>query len=264
MAIQDNRLLEIKDLRKSFPIGGGTVEILKGINIKVNKGEFGIIFGPSGCGKSTLLHCLLGLENPSAGTVSMEGQDVYQLTEDQRSLYRRHKVSIIYQQPLWVSSLSVIDNVKFPLHLLDLPEEKIDERAWEILHQVGMDKWAQYVPTTLSSGQQQKISLARALMLDPLMIVADEPTGNLDTVSGQELLQTFMDLVGKGKTVVMVTHDLEYLKYGTKIYHMVDGEVVEEYEPKHTKDELFMGKKGITGNDTSNVRDPKFLEKLHL
>ena len=259
-----NRLLEIKDLRKSFPIGGGgVVEILRGINITVNKGEFGVIFGPSGCGKSTLLHCLLGLEQPTSGVVSMEGTSLYDITEDQRSLYRRHKVSIIYQQPLWISSLSVIDNVKFPLYLLDMTEEEIEIKAWEVLHQVGMDKWAQYVPTTLSSGQQQKISLARALILDPLMIVADEPTGNLDTVSGQELIQTFLKLVDAGKTVVMVTHDLEYLRYGTKIFHMVDGEVVETYEPK-SRASIVVGKKGGSGEDTANVRDPKFLEKLHL
>lgn len=259
-----NTLLQIKDLRKSFTIGGGVViEILKGINMDVDKGEFGIFFGPSGCGKSTLLHCLLGLEQPTSGTVSMEGQNIYDLTEDQRSLYRRHKVSIIYQQPLWISSLTVFENIIFPLHLLNLSSEEIEMKAWDVLHQVGMDKWAQYVPTTLSSGQQQKISLARALILDPIMIVADEPTGNLDTVSGQELIQTFMNLVEKGKTIVMVTHDLEYLKCGTKIFHMVDGEVVETYEPKNKDKTISLGKKGV-GSDASNVRDPKFLEKLHL
>ena len=266
MADLQKSLLAISQLKKSFPVGDGTVEVLKGINISFGQGEFGIIFGPSGCGKSTLLHCLLGLEAPTTGTVSMEGQDIYQMTEDQRSLYRRHKISIIYQQPLWISALNVIENVKFPLHLLDRPEEEIEARAQEVLKQVGMDHWAYYVPTTLSSGQQQKISLARALMLDPLMIVADEPTGNLDTVSGQELLDTFIALVNKGKTVIMVTHDLEYLKYGTKIVHMVDGTVVEEYEPKNKgkKGTLQGGKKQIGTEDTANVRDPHFLEKLHL
>lgn len=263
---ENRKLLEIENLTKSFPVGDGVVEVLKGINIRVDQGEFGIIFGPSGCGKSTLLHCLLGLEHPTSGTVKMEGQDIYALTEDQRSLYRRHKVSIIYQQPLWVSALNVIENVKFPLHLLDMPDEEIDKKAHEVLQHVGMEHWAEYVPTTLSSGQQQKISLARALMLDPLMIVADEPTGNLDTVSGQDLLNTFMGLVEKGKTVVMVTHDLEYLKYATKIFHMVDGLVVEEYEPKNKIKDTAMqgGKKSIGGQDAANVRDPHFLEKLQL
>lgn len=263
---ENKRLLEIENLTKSFPVGDGVVEVLKGINIRVDQGEFGIIFGPSGCGKSTLLHCLLGLEHPTSGTVKMEGQDIYALTEDQRSLYRRHKVSIIYQQPLWVSALNVIENVKFPLHLLDMPDEEIDKKAHEVLQHVGMEHWAEYVPTTLSSGQQQKISLARALMLDPLMIVADEPTGNLDTVSGQDLLNTFMGLVEKGKTVVMVTHDLEYLKYATRIFHMVDGLVVEEYEPKKKMKDTAMqgGKKSIGGSDAANVRDPHFLEKLQL
>lgn len=191
------------------------------------------------------------------------------MSEDERALYRRHKVGMVYQQPLWISSLNIIENVGFPLHLLDLDKKVIEERCLRHLRVVGMDKWAEYMPTELSGGQQQKVSLARALSIDPIMIVADEPTGNLDTVSGRELLDTFLKLVEMGKTIIMVTHDLEYLKYATKIYHMIDGEVVEEYRPKSqkgiAKSRKLIGKKEIGGSVLeSNVRDRDFLKKLRL
>jgi len=255
-------ILEANNLRKSFTIGDGQIEVLKGINIKIKGGEFVIIFGPSGCGKSTLLHCMLGLEGPTQGQLLIENKDFYQMSEDERALFRRHKVGMIYQQALWIGSLTVVENVCFPLRLLDFTEDEMMKRANEVLETVGMSKWANYKPMELSSGQQQKISLARSLTTDPIMIVADEPTGNLDTVSGRELLETFMKLVGKGKTIVMVTHDLEYLKYATKIFHMVDGAVVEEYAPKKKFD--IAGKKDGGGGFGANVRDPELLKKLNL
>lgn len=261
-------LIQTTDLHKSFHVGTGDVEVLKGINITIGSGEFAIIFGPSGCGKSTMLHTLLGLEAPTSGKVLVEGKDFYGMTEDERSLYRRHKVGMIYQQALWVSSFSVIDNVSFPLHLLDTDPSQIRAKALASLTKVGMEQWADYTPTELSSGQQQKVSLARSMMIDPVVIVADEPTGNLDTVSGQELIATFSSLVDQGKSIVMVTHDLEYLKYATKIFHMVDGQVVEEYSPtKRIKASEIIEKSKIGGKKDlgdGNVRDPNFLKKLKL
>ncbi len=267
--MDDKNLIQIQDVHKSFNVGSGQVEVLKGINMTIKKGQFAVIFGPSGCGKSTLLHTLLGLESPTTGKVLMENQDFYSMTEDERSMYRRHKVGMIYQQALWVSSFSVFDNVSFPLHLIDAEPEKIQQKVMESLTKVGMQDWANYTPTELSSGQQQKISLARSLMIDPVLIVADEPTGNLDTVSGQELIKMFLELVDQGRTIVMVTHDLEYLKYATNIFHIVDGQVVEEYSPKKKyKLEGTSTKKEINGSGgakiESNVRDTGFLKKLNL
>ncbi len=258
-------IIETIDLKKSFIMRTTEINVLKGINVKVGEGEFVIIFGPSGCGKSTFLHCILGLEPPTTGEVLVENKDFYKMTEDERALYRRHRVGMVYQQPLWISALNIIENVSFPMHLLDLNLKEIEERAHKNLELVGMDKWATYMPNELSGGQQQKVSLARALSIDPVMIVADEPTGNLDTVSGRELLETFLKLVDLGKTIVMVTHDLEYLKYATKIYHMLDGEVVEEFEPTAKTDgNKFKSKKEINGVVDANVRDRDFLKKLKL
>lgn len=261
-------LIELQNVHKSFTVGGSQVEVLKGISLTIKGGEFVIIFGPSGCGKSTLLHTLLGLEPPTSGKVLVENEDFYgNKTDDDRGLYRRHKVGMIYQQPLWVHALNVAENISLPLYLLDQDETTVAEKAKKALEKVGLTEWASYTPTELSSGQQQKISLARSLMTDPLMIVADEPTGNLDTVSGQELLDTFIDLVKNGKTIIMVTHDLEYLKYATRVFHMIDGQVVEEYSPsgKISKLDKISGKKGITDKDVSiNVRDPELLKKMKI
>ncbi len=264
--------IEAKNISKSFAVRDGEVNVLKKINLVIKEGEFVIIFGPSGCGKSTMLHTLLGLEPPSGGNVIMEGKDYYAMTEDERALYRRFNFGIIYQQPLWISSLDVKDNVAFTLNLMDLEKPAIDKKVTERLTLVGMEKWADYRPMELSSGQQQKISLARAMALDPILIVADEPTGNLDTVSGQELINTFKKVNESGKTIIMVTHDLEYLRFGTHLVHMVDGEIVEEmYEDEIKKLHSVKGKRGggtgdnasvsVTGTEDINVRDKDFLKK---
>jgi putative ABC transport system ATP-binding protein len=257
-------IIEALNLKKSFLMRDSEINVLKGINIKVKQGEFAIIFGPSGCGKSTFLHSILGLEPPTSGQILVEGKDFYKMNNDERAVYRRFHVGMVFQQPLWISALNIIENVSFPLHLLGLEEKEIIERAKKNLMLVGMDKWAEYMPSELSGGQQQKVTLARALSIDPLMIIADEPTGNLDTVSGRELLETFLKLVDLGKTIIMVTHDLEYLKYATKIYHMLDGEVVEEIEvDKKSRSKMILGKKEIGGAE-SNVRDRNFLKKIKL
>lgn len=256
--------IQTHDLQKSFFIKNGEVKVLKGINLTIKEGEFVIIFGPSGCGKSTLLHTLLGLEKPTAGQVEVDGKNYYDLDEDERAMYRRYHYGIIYQQPLWISSLTVRENVSFILHLTNYDENVMNSKVHEILSTVGMEEWSDYRPSELSSGQQQKISLARALTLDPMLLVADEPTGNLDTVSGQELIETFKKISEQGRTIIMVTHDLEYLKYGTHLVHMVDGEVVEEiYQDKVKKLSAIRGKRG--GNhegETSNVRDKEFLKNI--
>ncbi len=261
--MEKKALIEITNLYKNFPIKDGVVEVLKKINFKIYQGEFVIIFGPSGCGKSTLLHVLLGLEQPTQGKITFENQDFYQTTEDERALIRRHQVGMIYQQPLWISALTVLENVGFPLHLLGLDEEKIEKKSLEVLDMIKMTHRKDFSPVELSSGQQQKISLARSLVIDPMLIVADEPTGNLDTVSGHELLEIFIKLKDKGKTIIMVTHDLEYLKYGTKIIHMIDGQIAEEYYPKN-KGQNLEAKKSINGILDINVRDPELLKKIQL
>lgn len=255
--------IKATSVTKTFQVGSENIQVLKDINLEIEKGDFAIIFGPSGSGKSTLLHCLLGLEAPTTGNVVIEGKDFYAMTEDERAIYRRHRVGMIYQQALWINSLDVIGNVTFALHLLDLNQQVIDEKGQAVLKMVGMEDWATHRPTELSSGQQQKISLARAMVIDPVLVVADEPTGNLDTVSGLNLIQTFLDVNEKGITIAMITHDLEYLKYGTKLIHVLDGSVVEVYAPKKRVKKVVATSPTDSGS-TVDLRSPDYLKKLQL
>ena len=248
-----NKIFLLEDIYKSFEVGNQQVEVLKGVSCDLDKAEFLILFGPSGCGKSTLLHTMLGLEPPTKGQVMFLGEDFYKYDQDGRAEIRKKKVGMVYQQPYWIKALSVIENVAFPLTILGYNHSDSVKAAEEKLELVGMQDWRDYYPTELSSGQQQKVSLARALVNNPEVIVTDEPTGNLDTKSGEELMKLIKDLNDETKTIVMVTHDLEYLSFASRILHMVDGVIDKEYKGGIDKDEItkltFEGKKGNNHNN---------------
>lgn len=230
----DSAVINVQNLTKTFRVGTQDVHILKNINFTISKGDFLIIFGPSGCGKSTLLHGLLGLEEPTSGTIELLGNNLYSWpAEDQRSEFRKNHIGMVYQQPNWVKSLTVVENIAFPLLLRGEQREIAHQKALELLATVTMQDWADYLPSELSSGQQQRIALTRALITDPEIIIADEPTGNLDFESGQELMSLLRSLNEKqGKTVVMVTHDLEYLKFAKSAIKMFNGEIEGQYNEK--------------------------------
>lgn len=263
MASTGKIFMQAENVSKVFKVGEQDVEVLKAVNMEIHEGDFAIIFGPSGSGKSTLLHCLLGLEAPTSGKIMVDGKDFYAMNEDERAIYRRHRVGMIYQQPLWISSMNIIDNVVFALHLLDHDPALINQKGMQVLERVGMQDWATYRPRELSSGQQQKVSLARSLVIDPVLIVADEPTGNLDTVSGQNLIQTFLDVNAKGLTIIMITHELEYLKYANRLIHVVDGEVVENYITKKRVTKVKVGEES-KDNKTITLHDKDYAQKLGL
>ncbi len=223
-------VISVDKVNKSFLIGSQQVEILKEITFNVNEGDFLVIFGPSGCGKSTLLHSLLGLEPPTSGKIDFLGTNLFTLpTEDDRADFRKQNIGMVYQQPNWIKSLTVVENVIFPLLLGGVSKETAQPRAEAMLSVVGMGEWAGYIPTELSSGQQQRVALARALIIDPRVIIADEPTGNLDFESGQNLMELLTRLNREGKTVIMVTHDLDYLKFAKTAIRMLDGRIVGSY-----------------------------------
>jgi len=224
-------IIVVENVEKTYVVGGQDVKILKGVSVTINKGDFFVIFGPSGCGKSTLLHSILGLDKPTSGKVTFSGQDFNKLNEDEIAMFRKAKVGLVFQASYWVKSLSVIENVAFPLFLMGKLPSEAAKIAMEKLVLMGMDNWASYSPAELSSGQQQKVGLARALVVDPEVIVADEPTGNLDSKSGQELMELLLKLnKEQGKTILMVTHDLEYMKYANRVVHVMDGVIVEEFD----------------------------------
>lgn len=274
-----NTIISVQHLSKSFPVGAQMVPVLKDVSFTVEPLDFLIIFGPSGCGKSTLLHTLIGLEPPTSGKVIFLGKDLYgekassiksqvsrrenkknkipntkhlmpnaNIGEDERSEFRKRHIGMVYQQPNWIRSLTVVENVAFPLLLLGQEKEKSLAEAREMLAALEMSLWQDYLPSELSSGQQQRVALARALINSPKVIIADEPTGNLDYESGQELMELLVDLNKKqGHTIIMVTHDLEYLDFATKVIRMLDGRLVAFYEEKD-KEKLMAEIKGKRGN----------------
>lgn len=220
-----------KNIFKTFFVKAQNVEVLHDVSMSVSAGEFLVIFGPSGCGKSTLLHILLGLEMPTKGQAELMGKSLYdQLDEDGRSELRKEHIGMVYQQPNWIKSLTVKENVMFALRLGGMKVSQASARALEALTLVGMTDWQDYIPTELSSGQQQRVALARAVVTNPDIIIADEPTGNLDFESGQELMKLLQSLHKQGKTIIMVTHDLEYLEFAGRSLEMFNGKIVAELQ----------------------------------
>lgn len=243
-------VITVTDVYKSFHVGTQIIDVLKGISFSVERSDFLIVFGPSGCGKSTLLHIILGLEGPSKGEMTFLGKNLYGpgIEEDIRSEFRKKHIGMVYQQSNWVKSLSVLENIAFPLFLLGWDRLAAFDRARETLRSVELADWADYHPMDLSSGQQQRIAVARALITDPEVIIADEPTGNLDYDAGEMLLKLLRSLNENGKTLIMVTHDLEYLAYAKTALSMRDGHLLGIYrgEEKSNLEKELKYKRGVS------------------
>lgn len=219
-------LIEAKGLHKEFVLPNETVVALKDVSFVVPKNSFNVIYGPSGSGKSTMLNILTGLEVPTGGTITVAGVDLYSHNADERANFRARTLGMVYQTNYWVNSLTVLENVSMPLFLAGYTKRKSAKYAMEALEMVGMEKFQHQHPTLLSGGQQQRVSMARALVADPELIVADEPTGNLDTKNGDLIMNLLSDLKNThGKTIILVTHNLEYLPLSDNRLRLKDGAV---------------------------------------
>ena len=228
-AIDKSIIIQAQNITKNFAVKALDVRVLTDVSLSVYQGDFLVLFGPSGCGKSTLLHILLGLESPTAGRVTFYGESLYDdLDEDGRTEFRKEHIGMVYQQPNWIKALTVRENIIFALRLNGCSEQESYDRANKVLDIVEMTQWTDYIPTELSSGQQQRVALARAIVTNPDILIADEPTGNLDFESGQMLMTLLSKLNKEGKTIIMVTHDLEYLSYANRAIQMFDGKVMQE------------------------------------
>lgn len=225
---ESEKLISVSGLYKSFRTGDRYTKVLQDVNLDIYKSELVIVFGPSGCGKSTLLNSIMGLEAPDSGTVRFGGVNMWDINSDDRADTRKRNFGIMYQQQNWVKSLNVVENIAFPLQLLGVTKEKSLEEAKRMLDVVGLTNRAQYVPSELSSGEQQRVGLARALITKPRIIVADEPTGNLDLAGGLEIVKLLKELTEGGITVVMVTHNPDYLEYSDRTFFMLDGKLLRE------------------------------------
>jgi len=219
------KVITAQNINKSFKVGPEIVHVLKDISIELESSNISIIIGPSGCGKSTLLHILLGLEKPDEGEVLINGNDIYSYEEGAMNRFRRKNIGMVYQHPNWVKSISVLENVALPYIINGEDVLQARVKAKELIDSIGMIEFINYSPVDLSSGQQQKIAFVRSLMNDPSIIIADEPTGNLDKDSGMELMNLLIAQKKMGKTILMVTHNLDYSKYADKLIEMVDGKI---------------------------------------
>jgi len=226
-------IIKLEDVVMDFSVGRATVNALKGVNLEVRATDFIVIFGPSGCGKSTLFNIILGLEEPSYGQVTVRDENIYAMDEDVRARYREEKFGMIYQMPYWINSLNVLDNVSLPLIIEGAKADVARTRAENVLKDIGIADLAYQIPTQLSGGQQQKAGLARALVSNPWIIMADEPTGNLDSESGDQMMAYLQELNEAHKrTVLMVTHNKNYWNCGTRRIEMKDGLIVQDTEYK--------------------------------
>lgn len=222
-------LIEVQNLERFYTMGQETVRALDGINLKIEEGEFVGILGPSGSGKSTLLYMLGGLDQPTKGHITVQGRDITTLDEDGLARYRRQMIGFVFQSFNLISTMTAVENVEFPMIFARVPPKQRYERASYLLETVGLGDRLSHKPTELSGGQQQRVAIARALVNDPSLVLADEPTGNLDSKSGGEVIEFLQRLnQDQGRTVVLVTHDTNVLNVVTRHIHLLDGEIVED------------------------------------
>ena len=216
-------IVQLREIRKTYQMGLVTVEALRGVSLEILAAEYLSIMGPSGCGKSTLLNLLGCLDRPSSGRYLLGSEDISQLDDDALSTVRGSRLGFIFQSYNLIQQLTVVENIEVPLYYQGRPEAESRALAQEVAARVGLADRLDHKPYELSGGQQQRVAIARALVNDPLILLADEPTGNLDSASGVEILRIFDDLNRQGKTVILVTHDQSVAHHSSRTIRLRDG-----------------------------------------
>lgn len=221
-----NDIVRIEKLCKNYTIGKQTVPVLKNIDFTVKKGEFVSIMGPSGCGKSTLLYLLGGLDEPSNGNVLINDKDIANMNDKEKSIMRRNNIGFVFQFYNLVQNLTVKENILLPIVMDGKKISLYNKKLKEILEIVGLNDRENFTPRELSGGQQQRVAIARSLISEPELILADEPIGNLDSKSGKDIMELFRKInIETKNTIIQVTHSIDAAKYGTKIIYMKDGKI---------------------------------------
>jgi putative ABC transport system ATP-binding protein len=211
-------------------MGGTTVRALDGVSLEIEPHTFTVVMGPSGSGKSSLLYLLGGLDRTTSGEISVNDERLDQMDENALALFRRRTMGFIFQSYNLITSMNALENVAFPMQFTGIPFSERSQRARQLLEQVGLADRSHHRPAELSGGQQQRVAVARALVNNPTLILADEPTGNLDTASGITIMQLLSDLHKSGRTVLVVTHDPRMTRFATHKIFLLDGHVVSEEE----------------------------------
>lgn len=225
MASPSQPIVQLDDVRKAYRMGEFVVEALQGLTLHIAPGEYLSIMGPSGCGKSTLLNVLGCLDRPTSGQYLLGGDDVSKLPDDEVSAIRGKRLGFIFQSYNLIPQLTVLENIEVPLFYQNCPDDQARSIATELANRVGLSHRLHHRPSELSGGQQQRVAIARALSNDPLVLLADEATGNLDSGSGREILALFDELNAQGKTLIMVTHDLSVGERASRLIRLRDGQL---------------------------------------
>jgi putative ABC transport system ATP-binding protein len=220
-------MIKINNLMKIYKLGGETVHALNDVSLEIQKGEFIAIIGPSGSGKSTLMNMIGCLDRPDKGTYQLDGKDVGQMDDNSLAAIRNQKIGFIFQNFNLLTKLTALENVELPLLYAGISTRERRERALESLNKVGLKERAGHMPTQLSGGQQQRVAIARALVGQPSILLADEPTGALDSKTSKEILQLMKELNELGHTIILITHDLEIAKQARRMVSIQDGQLLE-------------------------------------
>ena len=223
----ESNIIELKNLSKHYEMGENIVKALDGIDVKIKKGDFIAIVGPSGSGKSTMMNMIGALDLATKGEIFLDDEDIENLEESELAQIRGRKIGFVFQTFNLIPTMTAMENVMLPMTFQGLGGEEKLERAEEILKKVGLEHRKNHFSNELSGGEMQRVAIARALANNPEVILADEPTGNLDSKTGKEIMKIFTDLNKKGKTIILVTHDLDLIKYATKVLRLRDGKIEE-------------------------------------
>lgn len=221
-------IIKVENVKKIYRMGDNEVRALDGVSLVVEEGEFLIVMGPSGSGKTTLLHLMGCLDKPTEGEIYIASTPVSKLNDSQLAKIRNKMVGFVFQQFNLLPRLTALENVELPMIYAGVPKSARRKKAKELLELVGLGDRLHHRPTQLSGGQMQRVAIARALANDPMVLLADEPTGNLDSKSGEEILKIFSELNERGQTIIIVTHDPEVAKHADRIVRMRDGKIVSE------------------------------------
>lgn len=230
MPEKEDLMVSIQALQKVYEVGNSKLVVLEEVNLQIPKAKFVVLFGPSGSGKTTLLNIISGIDRPTKGKISVSGQDLTVHDEDFLSDFRCNNVGFVFQTYNLVSTLTVAENVAFPMEWTQKSEGDIEKRVEELLKTVGLESRANHFPSQLSGGEQQRVAFARALSNDPELILADEPTGNLDPKNAQKIFQVLKLLKSKGKTVIVATHDLQIRGLADMVLCLEDGKLADRNE----------------------------------
>ena len=223
-------ILELKDICKDYQQGREPVRVLKNINLTVEKGDYLAIMGPSGSGKTTLMNIIGCLDVPTSGSYILEGRDLKDLSDDDLAEVRNKHIGFVFQSFHLLPKMEAVDNVALPLLYADVPLKERRARAEEALKAVGLGERIHFLPNQLSGGQCQRVAIARAMVTKPALLLADEPTGALDTKSGKQVMDIFDNLSDSGMTILMITHDPDIARRAKKVYHILDGELLTNQE----------------------------------